>query len=175
MHKIETMNMFIRATVELPKGLKLATHEFREGWNLIRSGGAERLQRKMQTHGWNLVKSRNGYLRSGVGDTSQEAITNALKLALRQMSENFHAAEVENIHLTEYPWFFLAKVTMHQYCLLHSEVMPLCEEATPLTPALWPRCVPLRPIALIPDFASVIPQLRYALNSTQRPPTLSEP
>ncbi len=168
MHIIKTMNTFIRAKVELPKGLKLATDEFHEGWNLVRSGGAERLQRMIQTCGWNLIKTRDGCQRSGVGNTSQEATASALKLVLRQLSESFHAAAVENIHLTQYPWFFLARVTVHSYRILDSEIQIQSEDASPLTRVLSPRRLPLLSVALSPDLASVIPHLRPPLISSQR-------
>lgn len=168
MRTIETMNMVIRARVELPRGLKLATDEFREGWNLVRSGGAERLQRRIQTRGWGLIKTRDVCQRSGVGNTSQEAIASALKLALRQLSEFFHAATVERIHLTKYPWFFLARVAVHSYRILDNELQAQAEDASSLTSAFWPMRLPYESVALNPDFVSAIPQLRLELISSQR-------
>ena len=39
MRIIAELNLLLRAGVELPEGLKLATDEFLEGWNLSRSVG----------------------------------------------------------------------------------------------------------------------------------------
>ncbi len=166
MYIIKTTNMVTRARVELPRGLTLATNEFGEGWNLVRSGGAERLQRKIQTHGWNLIKNRDVCQRSGVGNTAQKAIASALKLALRQLSESFHAATVEDIHLTQYPWFSLARVTVHSYRILDSEIETQSEHASPLMPVFWSKRLPYEPVALNPDFVSVIPHLRPELISS---------
>ena len=150
MHIIKTTNIVTRARVELPRGLTLATNEFGEGWNLVRSGGAERLQRKIQTRGWNLIKNRDVCQRSGVGNTVQEAIASALQLALRQLSESFHAATVENIHLTQYPWFSLARVTIHSYRILDSKLQTQGEDSAPLTTAFWPERLPYESVALNP-------------------------
>jgi hypothetical protein len=96
MRTIAELNMLLRARTELPDGLNLATEEFREGWNFVRTVNARRLEKKIRTRGWNFIGTGDESLRSGVGDTSQEAIASALKLALRRISANFNAAEVEH-------------------------------------------------------------------------------
>ena len=70
-------------------------------------------------------------LKSGVGRTSQEAIANALKLALRRVNERFSAAEVEHIELKKYPWFFLASVRTYPYQIQQSAVLSVSDEAVP--------------------------------------------
>ena len=70
--------------------------------------------------------------RSGVGQTSQEAIAGALKLALRRVSERFNAAEVESIELKKYPWFVLAKVKVYPYQIQQGAVLSVFNDATTL-------------------------------------------
>lgn len=130
---IAESNVFLRAQAELPAGFKVATEEFREGWNLMRSGGKRRLEKKVQTRGWNFIKFADGALRSGVGETSQEAIASALKLALRRVGQHSNAVEVERIELTRYPWFFLARVLVFPYRIQQGAVLPVSDEA-PATP-----------------------------------------
>ena len=77
--------------MELPVGLELATDQFREGWESIQSEDAGRFKKIMRTRGWNFIKIGDRILKSGIGDTSQEAIACALKLALRMRSEHFPA------------------------------------------------------------------------------------
>ena len=115
MRNIAKRNVLLREQTELPDGLKLATDEFNEGWNIVRSGDVPRLKEKIQARGWNFIRVADGSLRSGVGDTSQKAIASALKLALRHVSEQFSAVEVERIELTQYPWFYLARVRVYPY------------------------------------------------------------
>ena len=103
MGNIAELTMLLREHIELPDSLKLATEEFREGWNIVRSGGARRLDREIRRRGWRSIRIGEGSLRSGVGQTSQEAIAGALKLALRCLSERFNAAEVELDRVTRMP------------------------------------------------------------------------
>ena len=129
MRRIAALNVLLRERIELPAGFKLATEEFREGWNFVRSSNAKRLKKKIHTQGWNFIKIADGSLRSGVGDTSQEAIASALKLALRKVNEKFNAAEVEHIELTVYPWFFLARVRVSPYRVQREAMLPELDQA----------------------------------------------
>ena len=103
---ISEPNVLLRVPGKLPKGLKLPTEEFQEGWNLARSIDACRLETKIQARKWNFIKIANGLTRSGVGDTSQDAIASALRHALRGISEDSNAVEIKHIELTKYPWSF---------------------------------------------------------------------
>jgi hypothetical protein len=132
MGNIAELTTLIRGRIELPDNLKLATEEFREGWSFVRSGGARRLDKEIRRRGWHFIRVGEGWLRSGVGKTSQEAIAGALKLSLRCLSERFHAAEVERIELKVYPWFVLARVTVYPYQIQQSAVLPVLEEDVPL-------------------------------------------
>jgi hypothetical protein len=136
MGKIAKRTMLLRGHIELPDNLRLATEEFREGWNIVRSGGARLLDREVRRRGWHFIRIGEGSLRGGVGQTSQDAIAGALKLALRCLSERFNAAEVENIELKIYPWFFLARVTVHPYKIGRIAVVPVPVER--VSPGLIP-------------------------------------
>jgi hypothetical protein len=115
MRSIAELNLLLHTSIELPSGLKLTTEEFDEGWSFVRRVDARRLGKRIQTRGWNFIRFGDGSLRSGVGDTSQEAIASALRLALRRVSNHSNAVEVEHIELTRYPWFFLARVRVYPY------------------------------------------------------------
>jgi hypothetical protein len=167
MHKIAEQNMLLRAQAELPADLKLATVEFREGWIFVRPGDARKLEKKIHTRGWNFIKVGNGTLRSGVGDTSQEAIAGALKLALRHMNRHFNAAEVEHIELTKYPWFFLARVRINPYRIQPDAALSLPEEEELLSPASRTRRLPADSAELYPNFGSAMPQLKAMLISSR--------
>jgi hypothetical protein len=134
MGNIAELTMLSRGRVELAdNNLTLATEEFREGWNFVRSGGARRLDREIRRCGWQFIRIAEGSIRSGVGQTSQEAITGALKRALRCLSKRFNAAEVEHIELMMYPWFFLARVTVYSYHIQQSAVLSVSDEVVPLS------------------------------------------
>jgi hypothetical protein len=167
MYKIAELNMLLRAQTELPVGLRLATVEFREGWSFVRPWNAVRLEKKIHTRGWNFIKVADGLLRSGVGDTSQEAIAGALKLALRRVEEHFNAVEVEHIELTKYPWFFLARVKINPYRIQPDAELMLPEEEVYLPVGHRTRRLPVNSAELYPHFGSAMPQLKAMLLSTR--------
>jgi len=173
MRNIAEFNLLMRAQVELPVGLRVATDVFREGWNLTRSLCIQKLEAKIVSRGWSFIRIDGEALRSGVGETSQLAIASALTLALRHMSELSNAAQVEHIELTTYPWFFLARVHVYPYRIQQSASMPICSDAAPLP--IRPRQRRLSPqaAALFPHFGSAMPQLKQMLVSSrpwQSPP-----
>jgi hypothetical protein len=162
MRTIAELNVLLRVRVELPAGLKLVTNEFREGWNFV-TGDANRLEKKIRTRGWNFIKIADGSLRSGVGETSQEAIANALKLALRHIGEHSNAVRVERIELTQYPWFFLARIQIYPYRIQQTAVLPATGEDVCLPAAPFARRLSAHAPALFPHFGSAMPQLKRML------------
>lgn len=166
MRKIAELSLLLRITAKLPEGLKFATDEFREGWSFSRSLDARRLEKKILGHGWNFIKIVDGPLRSGVGDTSQQAIAGALKLALRCVSSPFNAAQVDYIQLTRYPWFFLARVRVLPYLIQQGAVLPISDDLAPIASTPRQRWLELETTALFPQFASAMPQLKQMLISS---------
>jgi hypothetical protein len=163
MHTIAELNMLLRTQTELPDGLKMATDEFCEGWNFVRSLDAPSLQKAILRRGWSFVRIADASLRSGVGETSQEAIASALKLALRRISTDFNAVEVEHIELTQYPWFYLARIRVYPYRIQESAAVHIPEETMPLPANSRNRLLPTNAAVLYPHFGSAMPQLKQML------------
>jgi hypothetical protein len=163
MRTITEQNLLVRTQVELPAGFKMAREEYREGWSLARSADAGRLKRKIEKHGWNLVRGKAGFERSGVGATSQHATDGALTLALRRLTAHFNAVEIEHIQLTQYPWFFLARVIVHPYRIQQSAMLSVCDDAAPLPVRARQGSQPAHSAALHPLFASAMPELKEML------------
>lgn len=137
MNSISESNVLLRAETELPSDFKVATDEYRDGWHRMRSGGANRLEKKMRARGWSFTPAAGGTLRSGVGKTAQDAIGSALCQALAELELESNAAEVGHMEVTKYPWFFVARVCVQPY-----RIQPgaLNESALPVNaPALYPR------------------------------------
>lgn len=167
MRAIAELNVLLRERIELPEDLNLATDEFREGWKFLRTGNVMRLKDKIQARGWNFIKVADGSLRSGVGDTSQHAIAAALKLALRHVSTHFNAVEVERIELTEYPWFFLARVRVYPYRIQQDADLAVMGEAEPQAIAeRQGRLAPQSP-EMFSQFGSAMPLLKEMLVSSR--------
>jgi hypothetical protein len=132
MRKIAELTMLLRGRVELPANLNLVTEEFQEGWSVVQSGDTHWLDKEIRQRGWHFIWIGEGSRRGGVGQTSQEAIASALKLALRRVSERFNAAEVESIEVKKYPWFVVAKVKVYPYQIQQGAVLSASDGATTL-------------------------------------------
>lgn len=167
MHTIAELNLLLRVPAELPQGLRLATDEFREGWSFVRFVDARRLKKRVLRRRWNFIKIDTGCLRSGVGDTAQEAIAGALKLALREINEHLNAAEIKHIELTRYPWFFLARVSVHPYRIQQDALLSPRSDAVARPIVQRRGRLPRHSNALLPLFARTVPQLRQVLISSR--------
>jgi hypothetical protein len=128
---------------------------------------ARNLEEKINTHGWHFIKITDGLLKSGVGKTSEEATANALRLSLRHIDASFNAVEVKHIELTEYPWFFLAKVQIYPFRIQHSANLPLPDHYEPIPAKPRRRRLPLNADVLYPYFGSAMPQLKQMLISSR--------
>ncbi len=116
----------------------------------------------MQTKGWNFIRIADGTLRSGVGETSHEAIASALKLALRRVGAHSNAVEVERIELTQYPWFFLARVSVNPYRIQQGAAPPALDPGAMPTLARKRRSSN-QAAALFPQFGGGMPMLKEML------------
>jgi hypothetical protein len=160
MRTIVELNLLLRERVELPEGFKLGTEEFREGWKFSRSLNVLGLGKQILNRGWNLIKIGDGPHGSGVGDRPQNAIAGALKLALRRIDEYCNAAEVSRIQLTQYPWFFLARVGIRLYRIQQSAVVSAPENAGWLPIARHKMRLPRQPYAIYSGSSCTMPLLR---------------
>jgi hypothetical protein len=163
MDAIAETNMLIRMQSELPEGMELRAQEFREGWSFVGIGDSRLLEKKLLKEGWKFIKIEDGWMRSGVGETAQAAIANALNLSLRHVSEHFNAVEVSHIEWTQYPWFFVAKVMVNPCRIQEGAILPVPDEALPPATTLRPRLLPANAAALFPQFGSAMPMLKELL------------
>ncbi len=163
MYAIAATSTFVRTHIELPAGLKLTMQDFREGWNFVENEDARRLEKKILRRGWKYIRLIDGWTRSGVGETLQAAVGNALNLALRQVNPHFNTAEVKQIEWKQYPWFFLARVMVSPYRIQKDTIIPVLDDELPLRAAIPPRRFPLKAAALFPDFSSAMPMLKQML------------
>jgi hypothetical protein len=127
------LNLLLRSQAGLPEGLRLVKEEFCEGWCSVRTRNTEWLEKEICAKGWNFDRVVKGLRGSGVGETSQVAIAGALKLALRQISEQFSAVEVERIQLTQYRWFFLARASVAPIRIQQGPVLSVSNGIAPLS------------------------------------------
>jgi hypothetical protein len=160
MYVITETSMLIRAHIELPAGLKLKRHGFGKGWNFVESEDARPLENNVLSQGWKLIRVVDGWMRSGVGETSRAAVRNALKLALRVVSPDFNAVDVGYIECTKYPQFVLASVIINPYRIQREAMIPMSDEVPSPKTSLGTRLLPTDAPALFPNFASAMPTLK---------------
>jgi hypothetical protein len=115
MRDIAELTVLLRVRTEMPEGLKLTRDEFREGWNRLRTGNAKGLEKKIKAHKWDFTPVAKCTMAAGMGETSQRAIACALDHALAQVGADLDAIEVRNIQSTQYPWFWLARVSVYAF------------------------------------------------------------
>jgi hypothetical protein len=163
MYSIAETNMLLRTGIELPADLRLTTKEFREGWNFVAAKDARMLEKRILKRGWKFIRVVDGWLRNGVGAVPQEAIANALNLALRHVSPHFNAVEVDHIEWTQYPWFYLAKVLVNPSRIQKGAILAVPDEAMPPPTTLRPRLLPPNAAVLFPNFGSAMPGLKEML------------
>jgi hypothetical protein len=163
MLRITGFSVLIRAGAELPPSLIIKRDELTDGWSIVGPGGAKRLEKRIRSCRWHSFRIADESLRSGVGESSQQAIVCALKLVVRGFSDYFNAVEVRHIHLTEYPWFVLAKVGVYPYRIQQSPVQLVPDDALPLPARARRRRSPVNPSLLFPQFGREIPTLKEML------------
>jgi hypothetical protein len=174
MYFIAEASMLIRAQIELPAWLKLKTHGFRKGWNFVESENARLMERHALSQGWKFIRVVDGWMRSGVGETSQAAIGNALRLALRMVGSHFNAVDVGYIEWTKYPRFYLASVMINPYRIQNGAMIPVLDEVASPTTNFRTQLLPIDAALLFPNFTNAIPALKEMLELSRGSQTRSQ-
>jgi hypothetical protein len=165
MRVIEEQNLLLREKAKLPASLRISTDAFREGWKFAINVNALQLEKKISDLEWSFIKIASDVQASGVGETSQEAIASALRLALLRMDAQFNAVEVEYIECSEYPWFFMARLRVCQYRIQQGAEPAGLDQLAPHSIASGRRRLPPDAKALYPDFGSRMPLIKQLLTS----------
>jgi hypothetical protein len=74
---------------------------------------AAALDTKVRDAGWYFMWLHSSYSRFGVGRGATSAIGKATTRALNQVKRRFNAAELDLVHVSKYPGFQIARVTIH--------------------------------------------------------------
>ena len=96
----------------MPPHFDLANQPCADNWMLLEEIEAPVLDTMIRHAGWHFVCLQEGCSRSGVGLSRDEAIHQALVRALKGLKIRFNAAELESVHVSSYPAFHVAKVTL---------------------------------------------------------------
>ncbi|MGD0831370.1 MAG: hypothetical protein ABR907_10530 [Terracidiphilus sp.] len=171
MHTIAELNVLVHARTELPRGFDLETEEFREGWRFASGVNASQIKQTLDAHQWSFIKVSDKLQAYGLGDHPQEAISSALRLAVLRPSANFHALELEQIELTQYPWFYLAKIKVCGYRIQQSAVPCDLDNALPATTEVQRSRLSVDANLPHKSFGSDMPLLKRILTQSKAGPT----
>ena len=72
---------------------------------------------------------QESYSQRGVGRTEGSAIHRALTRALKLVSTQFNAAEFDSLHISRFPSFYIAYVTMHARHIQQNTAMEMATES----------------------------------------------
>jgi hypothetical protein len=119
----------------------------------VQSGNTYGLDKQIRACGWHFVRPAQGLLRSGVGQTPEEALTHALDLALRPIEARFNAVEVRSFEMSNYPGFCIARLQVFPCQIQMNAVLsPSGEDSElPMTGCARRRAIPAAPVVGAPQ------------------------
>lgn len=92
--------------------MELRREKIADNWALVGELTSIAFDKMIRQAGWHFIFPPGSYSRTGVGQTSEEAIHQALNRALKGLTIRFNGAELESIHVTRFPLFHVATVTL---------------------------------------------------------------
>jgi hypothetical protein len=140
MQELKQHTTFLRERVALPEGISIFGETFCEGWTLLKSDEASWLDSAIRRAGWNSFVLTKEHWRSGFGPYSQDALQKTVRLALRRIGRNHNVAEIEQIKVTKYLWFYLVKISILASQIQRSPFLGMVDElSVPPEPLAWDR------------------------------------
>ncbi len=104
-------SMFVRSGCLLPGGFRLKQERFNRGWMLAGDISATGLDETLRRSGWHFRSFFFSCSRLGCGKTRASAVSHATARALRRIADKFNVAEVDQVQVSNFPGFQIARVT----------------------------------------------------------------
>jgi hypothetical protein len=108
--KINTV--FLRDECTLPSQFDLLQEPFSRGWAEATGTKASELDTAIRGVGWHFMWLADSYSSRALGRTAETAIHRALAHVLPGVNKRFNAAELDSVHLMNFPGFRIARVTV---------------------------------------------------------------
>jgi len=105
-------SVFLRNECVLPSQLDLLQEPFCNGWAEAVGTVASELDATIRGVGWHFMWIVDAHASLALGRTAEAAIHRALARALPVVKERFNAAELDFIHVTNFPGFRIASVSV---------------------------------------------------------------
>lgn len=121
-------SVFLRKECILPDSVELRQESISDNWAIVGKLTATAFDRMIRQAGWRFMCLQNPYSRTGVGQTREEAIHQALNRALKGLTIRFNAAELELIQVSRFPLFHVATVTLQPRHIQQECTLPVEED-----------------------------------------------
>ena len=110
--RLKINTVFLRDECVLPSQFDLLQEPFCKGWAEAIGTAATELDATIRGVGWHFMWIVDSHASLALGRTADAAIHRALARALPVVKRRFNAAELDSIHVTNFPGFRLARVSV---------------------------------------------------------------
>jgi hypothetical protein len=124
-------SVFLRSSCILPDRLDPLQQSVCEGWSVVEEISAPVLDTMIRQAGWHFMWLQGACSRRGFGSTQAVATHRAVVRALKGVSRRFNAAEFDAVHVTKYPGFQIANVTVQPRQIQQHASLNIAEERHP--------------------------------------------
>jgi hypothetical protein len=104
--------VFLRDECTLPSQFNLRQEPFSRRWAEVIGTGSSELDTAIRGVGWHFMWLADSYSSQALGRTAEAAIHRALAHALPWVNQRFNAAELDSVHVMNFPGFRIARVTV---------------------------------------------------------------
>ena len=122
-------SIFLRNECILPNHLDLLIKPFREGWMHVEQIESRGFDARIRGARWHFMWVQESYSQRGVGRTEESATHRALVRATKSVGTRFNAAEFDSLHISRFPGFYIANVTMHARHIQQNTSMEMAAES----------------------------------------------
>jgi hypothetical protein len=119
---------FLRSECILPECLDLLTYPVGEHWKRVEGITAPVLDTMIRRAGWHFMWGRGSCVRKGFGMTGESATNRALARALKGISRQFNAAELDSAMVAKHLGFYVARVTVQPRQIRQHTLLDVPEE-----------------------------------------------
>jgi hypothetical protein len=109
---VKIHSVFLRNECILPKRLDPLREPVGDHWTHVEEIPASVFDTMIRQAGWHFMWILRPSARRGIGITKESATGRALTRALSGVASRFNAAELDSVHVSRYPGFYIANVTL---------------------------------------------------------------
>jgi hypothetical protein len=125
-------SIFLRSWCTLPDRVSPPRESFSDNWAHVEKIEASDFDVMIRRAGWHFMWVQGSCSRRGYGSTEEKATHRALASALSGINKRFNAAEFDSIHISRFPGFYIATVTMEARQIQQNTSLDVVNESHPL-------------------------------------------